>query len=86
MRQNIGLVNSMIRIIAGLTLLSVYTSKLTRKPYKESYMLMILLAAMKVAEGIVRYCPMTDLMHRTKDVNDIDLGSIAKEGSPFNPS
>ncbi|MCM3733226.1 DUF2892 domain-containing protein [Fictibacillus nanhaiensis] len=86
MRQNIGLVNSMIRIIAGLTLLSVYTAKLTRKPYKESYILMIMMAAMKVAEGIVRYCPMTELLHKSKEMNDMDLGTIAKEGSPFNPS
>jgi hypothetical protein len=86
MRQNIGMINSMIRIITGLTMLSVYTAKLTRKPYKESYMIMIMLAAMKVAEGIVRYCPMTDLIHRSKDMNDMDLGTITKEGSPFNPS
>jgi Protein of unknown function (DUF2892) len=86
MRQNIGMLNSMIRIIAGLTLLSVYTAKLTRRPYKESYIFVIMMAAMKVAEGIVRYCPVTELLHKSKEMNDMELGNITKEGSPFNPS
>ncbi len=59
--QNIGVLNGFIRITAGLTLLSWATAKFTRKQRKNSYLLIAFLAAMKVAEGITKYCPATDL-------------------------
>lgn len=60
-RPNIGILNALIRITCGLTILAWSTSKLVKWPWRDSYLLMAIIGAMKVAEGIVRYCPITDL-------------------------
>ncbi|MCU9614301.1 DUF2892 domain-containing protein [Caldibacillus lycopersici] len=59
-KPNIGIVNALIRITAGLTLLSWCTAKLVKKPWRSSYIFLAAMGAMKVAEGIVRYCPVTE--------------------------
>ncbi|PKR83980.1 YgaP family membrane protein [Heyndrickxia camelliae] len=61
---NIGIVNALIRITCGLTIVAYFTAKLSRKPWCNSYLIMILMGAMKVAEGIVRYCPVTELYQK----------------------
>lgn len=66
-RPNIGILNAMIRITAGLSLLAYTTAKMVRKPWRESYWIIAMLAAMKVAEGIVRYCPVTDFINKQTD-------------------
>lgn len=60
-KSNIGMLNALIRITLGLTILSWSTAKLVKRPWCDSYLFMVLMGAMKVAEGIVRYCPVTDL-------------------------
>ncbi|RLQ90672.1 YgaP family membrane protein [Falsibacillus albus] len=59
---NIGIINALVRITLGLTVLTFSTAKLTRRPWKNSYLLLALLGAMKVGEGILRYCPLTAMM------------------------
>lgn len=75
---NIGIFNALIRITCGLTIVSYFTSKLIRRPWNNSYIIMILLGAMKVAEGIVRYCPVTALFQEGQEklgnINIKDLG------------
>ncbi|WP_243299503.1 YgaP family membrane protein [Bacillus litorisediminis] len=61
-KPNIGILNALVRITCGLTLLSWVTAKLVKQPWRESYLIVALLAAMKVGEGIVRYCPVTELI------------------------
>ncbi|MGV3467417.1 MAG: YgaP family membrane protein [Heyndrickxia sp.] len=61
---NIGIINALIRITCGLTVVAFFTAKLSRKPWCNSYLLMIFVGAMKVAEGIVRYCPVTELIQK----------------------
>lgn len=61
-KPNIGIINAIVRITAGLTLLSWATAKLVKKPWQDSNIIIAMLAAMKVAEGILRYCPLTDLV------------------------
>jgi Protein of unknown function (DUF2892) len=61
-RPNIGILNALIRITFGLTILSWSTAKLVKRPSCQSYLWVALCGAMKVAEGIVRYCPVTDLL------------------------
>ena len=68
---NIGILNALWRITCGLTMLSWATAKLTRNPRKTSYLFVAMLAAMKVGEGIVRYCPVTALYEEGKDKIDI---------------
>lgn len=58
-KPNIGIINALIRITIGLTMLSWCTAQLTRSPWRVARSFIgIVFGAMKVAEGIVRYCPM----------------------------
>ncbi|MFL4443641.1 DUF2892 domain-containing protein [Heyndrickxia coagulans] len=59
---NIGILNALLRITCGLTSLAWATAKLSKKPWRSSYLCVALMGAMKVGEGIVRYCPVTDLI------------------------
>jgi hypothetical protein len=63
-KPNINIINSLIRITIGLTILSWSTAKLVKRPWRDSYLIMAMLGAMKVAEGIVRYCPLTALYEK----------------------
>ena len=78
-RPNIGIVNAMIRITCGLTTLAVATSKMTRHPGSFSHMLLAVMGAMKVAEGIVRYCPVTDAMQSGMNFYDDMVDSIVDD-------
>lgn len=73
-RQNISIINALIRITCGLTILSWATAKLVKKPWRQSYLMMAMMGAMKVGEGIVRYCPLTDLYEKTmcEKINEDD--------------
>jgi hypothetical protein len=65
-KQNIGIVNALIRITCGFTFLSWATAKMVKRPWKDSYLLIAFLSAMKIAEGIVRFCPVTALYEEVK--------------------
>ncbi|WNF36874.1 DUF2892 domain-containing protein [Bacillaceae bacterium IKA-2] len=56
---NIGLLNAFIRLTCGFTMLAWGTSKLIKRPFRNTPMIVIILGAMKVAEGITRFCPLT---------------------------
>lgn len=63
-KENIGIVNALIRITVGLTLLALGAAKFSRMPWRNTYLFVMMCGAMKVAEGIVRYCPITALVQR----------------------
>ncbi|MGX1984036.1 DUF2892 family protein [Thermolongibacillus altinsuensis] len=84
MKQNIGIINAIIRITLGFTMLAWATAKITQRPWRESYLWIILLAAMKIAEGIVRFCPMTALFERYQEQDEKKEESIPM--NPINPS
>jgi hypothetical protein len=63
-KQNINIVNALIRITVGLTVVAWSTAKLVKRPWRDSWLIMAMLGAMKVAEGIVRFCPLTLLYER----------------------
>lgn len=72
-KQNIGVVNALLRISFGLTFLAWATAKLVKKPWKDSYLIIAFLSAMKVGEGILKYCPMTDMIqNQAKNMTDSD--------------
>ncbi|MGN1386246.1 MAG: DUF2892 domain-containing protein [Bacillus sp. (in: firmicutes)] len=83
LQQNIGILNAMARITCGLTMLAIITSKMVRRPYKQSYIFVAAAAAMKVAEGIIRYCPMTDLFNKGKDMYSDTIDSIMNTATNF---
>lgn len=78
---NINVINALLRITLGFTFLSWSIAKMSKKPWKESYLIISMLAGMKIGEGILRYCPVVDLMDNYKN------GAEEKEEDDFiNPS
>ena len=61
MKPNISIVNALIRITFGFTILAYATAKLTRRNCNSSVLFIIVIGAMKIGEGILRFCPMTAL-------------------------
>lgn len=90
-QTNIGMVNALIRITIGLTVLAWCTANLVKKPWRDSYLFMALCGAMKVAEGIVRFCPITALFENGQNI----MSELKQQGNecchnsenhPYNPS
>lgn len=69
-KPNIGIVNALVRITIGLSVLAWSTAKHTKMPWRDSYVLLGVLGAMKVAEGIVRFCPITALYEREQNLRN----------------
>ncbi|RFU68911.1 DUF2892 domain-containing protein [Peribacillus saganii] len=65
-KQNIGTMNALIRITCGFTLLSWSTAKMIKRRRRGSALLVALIAGMKVGEGILRYCPVTEMLTESK--------------------
>ena len=62
-KQNISILNALMRITCGFTFLTWATAKMVKKPWKnQSYLMVVILSAMKIGEGILRYCPVVDVM------------------------
>ncbi|MRH44562.1 DUF2892 domain-containing protein [Aquibacillus halophilus] len=82
-RQNIGILNALVRITCGFTLLTYASVKMMRRPYHQGSMVLVVLAAMKIAEGIVRYCPVTavitNYMNNSDTEDSEDSEDVPKE-------
>lgn len=63
-QPNISIINSLLRIICGFTMLSWAIAKMSRRPWKQSYLIVSMLAGMKIGEGILHYCPVVELMNK----------------------
>ncbi|MGG1662646.1 YgaP family membrane protein [Brevibacillus sp. NRS-1366] len=61
MQKNVGTTDAMIRITGGLLGLAYGIGKMSRRPYNTPWLLMSL-SAMKVAEGVTRFCPMSAML------------------------
>jgi len=87
-RPNIGILNALVRITSGLTILAWSTAKMVKRPWKDSYLFIAMLGAMKVGEGIVRYCPMTAAYEKGQDrMEQKNSGDQDSEGwIQYNPS
>ncbi|WP_188207177.1 YgaP family membrane protein [Alkalibacillus aidingensis] len=66
-KQNIGTINALVRITLGFFFLAYGSVRATRRPWSQRYWLIIMASAMKIAEGIVRYCPVTDMVKQQID-------------------
>ncbi|WLD93740.1 DUF2892 domain-containing protein [Alkalihalobacillus sp. AL-G] len=86
MKSNIGTVNALIRITIGLTMVAWSAARLGRRPNSQGNLFWMVCGAMKVGEGITKYCPVTELYERGQKLNDMDIASLTQEGSPINPS
>ncbi|MBO8178234.1 YgaP family membrane protein [Aeribacillus pallidus] len=88
-KQNIGILNALCRITAGLTILSWATAKMVKRPWRDGYHLLIaMLGAMKVGEGILKYCPLTALYETYQPASNTkkEHNEEAVPEAPFNPS
>lgn len=79
LKPNIGIINALIRITIGFTILTWITAKLVKKPWRDSYLIMAMLGGMKIAEGIVRFCPITALFERGSDMVPDQMGFMGKQ-------
>lgn len=68
MRKNIGTVDAYMRIACGLYGLVWSATRIAKRPKSICYCLIAISSAMKVAEGITRYCPMLAMLG--KNTND----------------
>ncbi|KEK21988.1 YgaP family membrane protein [Bacillus gaemokensis] len=69
MKQNISIINALIRITLGFVLVSCSTAKLVRKPWCTWSTILLWLGAMRIAEGIVRFCPIVEACKFGKYMN-----------------
>lgn len=88
---NISILNALIRITIGLTVVSWSTAKMVKWPWRDSYIVMAFLGAMKVAEGIVRFCPLTALYYRGQDMienqrHNEENQQMPDQMIPYNPT
>ncbi|MEY8188176.1 YgaP-like transmembrane domain [Peribacillus simplex] len=68
-KQNISIINALMRITCGITLLTWAMAKMVKKPWKnQSYIFVVMLSAMKIGEGILRYCPVVDAMENRQNL------------------
>ncbi|MDM5186802.1 DUF2892 domain-containing protein [Bacillus sp. DX4.1] len=81
MKPNIGIINALIRITFGFVVLSCSTAKLARKPWCTWSKILLWLGAMKIAEGIVRFCPITEVCKLGKYMN---MGNFKMPDMNFN--
>jgi hypothetical protein len=92
--KNIGILNALIRITIGLTILSWSTAKMVKFPWRDSYLFIAICGAMKVAEGIVRFCPVTALFERYQEMEQEKPLALSDEPNngevdevlPYNPT
>lgn len=92
-KPNIGMLNALIRITVGLTILSWSTAKMVKRPWRDSYLFAAMVGGMKVAEGIVRYCPVTALFEKYQEMAPENQNQSSMDGSenldidlPYNPT
>ncbi|PTM57482.1 YgaP family membrane protein [Desmospora activa] len=58
MQKNVGTIDALLRITFGLAGLAWSAARLTRRTDSIRALFIAILAGMKVAEGITRFCPM----------------------------
>jgi hypothetical protein len=82
MRKNVGTIDALMRITIGLTGVAWGTARMVHDPDRGLPMLVILASAMKVAEGITRFCPMLAAFNTSSEemMNNVtDMADMARE-------
>lgn len=66
MQKNVGTIDAIMRITCGLVGLVWSTSRLTRHPMRIFPLFVAMMSGMKVAEGIIGFCPMKAMFSGNK--------------------
>lgn len=82
-KQNIGTINALIRITIGFVLFGCSTAKLARRPWCISARIILLIGAMKIAEGILRFCPIVEVCKICKYMNPMNMDDMKIPGMNF---
>ena len=82
LKPNISIVNALIRITIGFTILAYASSKLTRRNCNFSVFFLIIMSAMRIGEGILRFCPMTAFCKRCMVMMDKSEDGIEENVQP----
>lgn len=67
MKPNVGRVDALMRITIGLTGVAWGTARMVQRPHASLPMIVTFASAMKVAEGVTRFCPLTALFSADYD-------------------
>lgn len=81
---NIGLANAFIRLTCGFTVLAWATAKLVKRPYSSTPLFVAIMGAMKVAEGLTRFCPITYVFE--EKIENITANNDHNEAEVINPT
>lgn len=65
-KKNISVMNAVLRITFGLTAVAWATSRLTKRQSNLTSLFVAMIGAMKVGEGVHRYCPVTEMVKPSK--------------------
>jgi hypothetical protein len=82
LKPNISILNALCRITIGFTILAYASSKLTRRSCNFSVLFLIIMSAMRIGEGILRFCPMTALCKRCMVMMDKSEDVIEENVQP----
>lgn len=69
MQKNVGTLDAFMRITCGLTGIAWSTAKMVKYPYRTFPVVTAMVSAMKVAEGITRFCPMLAMLNVSSDLS-----------------
>ncbi len=64
MNKNVGTLDALMRITCGLTGLVWSISRMCKRPHAYFPLLVAMISAMKVAEGVTRFCPLRALLKK----------------------
>jgi len=74
-KKNVGTLDAMIRLVAGFTGLA-WAIAMASRPFSRPPVGLMLLSALKIAEGLTRWCPMLALMGAS--TRELDRSAIKR--------
>ncbi|MFC4323992.1 YgaP family membrane protein [Litchfieldia salsa] len=72
LKPNIGIMNALIRITCGFTMVAWATAKMVKHPWRDRYIVGAILGGMKIGEGITKFCPIVALFENQEKNNNKD--------------
>jgi hypothetical protein len=84
MKKNVNSVDAFMRITVGLTGVAWGIARMVNEPYRNFPMVVTMLSAMKVAEGITRFCPMLALFNTSSKEVAEEVADVANMGNMQN--
>ncbi len=81
MQKNVGTMDAIVRITCGLAGLAWATSRMVKYPRRGLPVGLAMLCALRVAEGVTRFCPILHLRGK----NTLDKGTGNDVGTKLRP-